>query len=69
VLFIVSRLIQRQECVICKTVYITEVDWAGRERLVPEDSKQVPTPVTGNKGKVRELEIEVGSNHTPPSQF
>ncbi|KAJ7937131.1 hypothetical protein B0H13DRAFT_199310 [Mycena leptocephala] len=48
----------RKECVICKTVYITEVDWAGRERLVPEDSKQVPTPVTGNKGKVRELEIE-----------
>ncbi|KAJ7068188.1 hypothetical protein C8F01DRAFT_1117230 [Mycena amicta] len=32
----------RKECVICGTVYLTEVDWAGREILVPE--KQVPAP-------------------------
>jgi len=47
----------RKECVICKTVYITEVDWAGRERLVPENSNtDAVTPVVGNKGKAREIE-------------
>ncbi|KAJ7667939.1 hypothetical protein DFH06DRAFT_233522 [Mycena polygramma] len=48
----------RKECVICKTVYVSEVDWAGRERLVPEDSgKEMVTPVI-SKGKAREIEIE-----------
>jgi len=43
----------RKECVICGLVYVTEVDWAGRERLVLEDSgKNIATPV--NKGKARE---------------
>lgn len=28
----------RKECVICGTVYVTEVDWAGREHLVPAHS-------------------------------
>ncbi|KAJ7276288.1 hypothetical protein B0H12DRAFT_1084556 [Mycena haematopus] len=54
----------RKECVICKTIYITEVDWAGRERLVSENpSMDMTTPVTStsNKGKARELAIEVGS--------
>ncbi|KAJ6509897.1 hypothetical protein C8R47DRAFT_770476 [Mycena vitilis] len=52
----------RKECVICKTVYVTEVDWAGRERLVPEDSgKEMVAPVV-SKGKAREIEIE-----DPPS--
>ncbi|CAA7259684.1 unnamed protein product [Cyclocybe aegerita] len=31
----------RKECVICGTTYITEVDWAGRERLVPYESQSV----------------------------
>ncbi|KAJ7368212.1 hypothetical protein DFH08DRAFT_830737 [Mycena albidolilacea] len=49
----------RKECVICKTVYITEVDWAGRERLVPENAvEDVVPPVTGSKGKTREIEVE-----------
>lgn len=57
-----SRLILGQECVICKTVYVTEVDWAGRERLVPENSvEDVVPPATGSKGKTREIEVEVGS--------
>ncbi|KAF9482476.1 hypothetical protein BDN70DRAFT_829175 [Pholiota conissans] len=29
----------RKECVICGNVYITETDWAGRESLVPFESK------------------------------
>ncbi|KAJ7507716.1 hypothetical protein B0H11DRAFT_138868 [Mycena galericulata] len=45
----------RKECVICRTIYLTEVDWAGRERLVPQE--QI-TPVIGNKGKAREAEVE-----------
>ncbi|KAJ7700002.1 hypothetical protein B0H17DRAFT_1048207 [Mycena rosella] len=46
----------RKECVICGTVYITEVDWAGRERLIPEEStKSIATPIT-SKGKAREIE-------------
>ncbi|KAJ6539264.1 hypothetical protein B0H19DRAFT_1178094 [Mycena capillaripes] len=49
----------RKECVICKTVYLTEVDWAGRERLVPENTTQdMITPVPDTKGKAREIEIE-----------
>ncbi|KAJ7904432.1 hypothetical protein B0H14DRAFT_2662854 [Mycena olivaceomarginata] len=49
----------RKECVICKTVYVTEVDWAGRERLVPENPvEDVGPPVTGSKGKTREIEVE-----------
>ena len=29
----------QQECVICGNIYTTEVDWAGREALVPFESK------------------------------
>ncbi|KAF7355219.1 hypothetical protein MSAN_01437700 [Mycena sanguinolenta] len=60
----------RKECVICKTVYITEVDWAGRERLVPENSTtDMPTPVpsTSNKDKAREPEIENSKASLEPS--
>ncbi|KAK7061651.1 hypothetical protein R3P38DRAFT_667913 [Favolaschia claudopus] len=33
----------RKECVICRTVYVTELDWAGRERLIPQNlSKDKP---------------------------
>lgn len=54
----VSSLIFKQECVICGLVYVTEVDWAGRERLVLEDSgKNIATPV--NKGKAREVSSAV----------
>ncbi|KAF5388299.1 hypothetical protein D9615_000340 [Tricholomella constricta] len=28
----------RKECVVCGGVYVTEVDWAGRERLIPAGS-------------------------------
>lgn len=59
-MFLLRKLILSQECVICRTVYLTEVDWAGRERLVPEDSgTSMVTPVISNKGKGREVEIEV----------
>ncbi|KAJ7744524.1 hypothetical protein DFH07DRAFT_834621 [Mycena maculata] len=44
----------RKECVICGTVYITR-----GERLVPEDFDESTTPVISNKGKAREVEIEV----------
>ncbi|KAJ7095301.1 hypothetical protein B0H15DRAFT_104476 [Mycena belliarum] len=57
----------RKECVICATVYVTEVDWAGRERLIPDEStKSMVTPVTGNKGKAPELDLadpELGALH------
>ncbi|KAJ7781328.1 hypothetical protein B0H16DRAFT_1358813 [Mycena metata] len=44
----------RKECVICGIVYVTEVDWAGRERLVPEISAdESETPVIANKSKSR----------------
>ncbi|KAF7352861.1 hypothetical protein MVEN_01253100 [Mycena venus] len=52
-----ARLILKQECVICKTVYVVEIDWAGRERLVPENAtKEITTPTS--KGKAREVEVE-----------
>ncbi|KAJ3514071.1 hypothetical protein NLJ89_g2583 [Agrocybe chaxingu] len=31
----------RKECVICGTIYTAEVDWAGRERLIPYETKSV----------------------------
>ncbi|KAJ6614327.1 hypothetical protein B0H10DRAFT_2045728 [Mycena sp. CBHHK59/15] len=50
----------RKECVICGTVYVTEVDWAGRERLVPENSgKHRSAPDIVNKGKAYIDEIPV----------
>ncbi|KAJ6599146.1 hypothetical protein DFH09DRAFT_1130249 [Mycena vulgaris] len=53
----------RKECVVCGIVYVTEVDWAGRERLVPEHAPEASpkimlTPVAGNKGKARDAEIQ-----------
>ncbi|KAJ7499001.1 hypothetical protein FB451DRAFT_1015711 [Mycena latifolia] len=50
----------RKECVICGTVYVTEVDWAGRERLVPEEStKSMGDPKSGA------LHAEPSSSTTP----
>lgn len=35
---VLPSLTNLKECVICGTVYVTEVDWAGREHLVPAHS-------------------------------
>ncbi|KAJ7179912.1 hypothetical protein C8R43DRAFT_1181112 [Mycena crocata] len=51
----------RKECVICGMVYLTEIDWAGRERLVSQESLSMTTPVA-DKGKARETEID---DHKP----
>ncbi|KAJ7179243.1 hypothetical protein C8R46DRAFT_1159888 [Mycena filopes] len=49
----------RKECVVCGIVYVTEVDWAGRERLVPENvPKELDTP---SKGKSRVEEKDPAS--------
>jgi len=49
----------RKECVICGTVYVTEIDWAGRERLVPENfSTAIVAPIRENKGEVQALKFE-----------
>ncbi|KAJ7283734.1 hypothetical protein C8J57DRAFT_1293412 [Mycena rebaudengoi] len=53
----------RKECVICGTVYTTEVDWAGRERLVPAGGNST-VPITADKGKTRDVEIP---NHPSPA--
>ncbi|TFK43614.1 hypothetical protein BDQ12DRAFT_675273 [Crucibulum laeve] len=53
----------RKECVICGSVYITEIDWAGRERLILADtgarrsdaSASTSTPTTQDKGKSVEV--------------
>ncbi|KAF9006460.1 hypothetical protein BDQ17DRAFT_284785 [Cyathus striatus] len=37
----------RKECVICESIYLTEVDWAGREQLIPE-SLQIPRAIPEN---------------------
>jgi len=48
-----------KECVICGTVYVTETDWAGHERLAPENSSTaIVAPIRENKDEVRELGIE-----------
>ncbi|PPQ77289.1 hypothetical protein CVT25_010871 [Psilocybe cyanescens] len=34
----------RKECVVCGNVYVSKIDWAGRETLVPQETKaSVPT--------------------------
>lgn len=35
---VLLSLIDLKECVICGTVYVSELDWAGREHLVIADS-------------------------------
>ncbi|KAJ7228744.1 hypothetical protein GGX14DRAFT_614754 [Mycena pura] len=54
----------RKECVICGTVYVTEIDWAGRERLVPENfSTAIVAPIRENKGEVQALKFEATPTH------
>jgi hypothetical protein len=51
-----------KECVICGNVYLTEVDWAGRERLVPAELDPIQTDISGtssmstSRGKVKARE-------------
>jgi len=48
----------KKECVICGNTYTTEVDWAGRETLVPsESSRQINHP--------RALQTRTNPSHSP----
>ncbi|RDB22481.1 hypothetical protein Hypma_010288 [Hypsizygus marmoreus] len=60
----------RKECVICGGIYLTEIDWAGRERLVPanvevpktEPNSSSTVSVSSAKGKASER-ISVDTPH------
>ncbi|KAF8192511.1 hypothetical protein BJ912DRAFT_263433 [Pholiota molesta] len=49
----------RKECVICENVYVTETDWAGREKLVPLESK--------SNGLSTSVESQAGSSLSEPT--
>ena len=52
-----------KECVICGTVYITEVDWAGRERLVPADTDTTNTPNLSNPHQSDKVHVREEITH------
>jgi len=53
----------RKECVICGNTYVTKMDWAGRETLVPQDSKSNAPPDARTKGT--SSHIQSSSVHDP----
>jgi len=49
----------RKECVICGNIYVSEIDWAGRETLVPYHSK--PTDDSREKGDRTQTQMSQAS--------
>ena len=55
-----------KECVICGTVYITEVDWAGREHLVPADPRTTNTSDSSNSHHNDKVHVQGETQHVCP---
>ena len=58
-----QSLTQFQECVLCRNIYITEKDWAGRENLVPVNA----SPAAQTVAPVPETPLPTGLVHVAPS--
>lgn len=55
----------RKECVICGNIYTTEVDWAGREALVPFESKGQTTYASALPAQTSTSRSQIGQISSP----
>lgn len=55
-----------KECVICGNVYLTDVDWAGRERLIPAESDPMHSDTSATASMTTSRGIANGHEEATP---